>query len=86
MTFASLFPPSERSSPLFFPSSDIGKKRPFDKAFNIDCRLLADDHAGEDVGKKKFDKTFINTRPLADNHAKKEVDLSYAGCGCSPEV
>ena len=85
-TCAPLFPPSERPSPLLFPSSGIGEKRPFDKAFNIDCRPLADDHAGEDVGERKFDKTFINTRPLADNHAEEEVDLSFAGCGCSPGV
>ena len=85
-TFAPLFPPSERPSPLLFPSSGIGEKRPFDKAFNIDCRPLADDHAGKDVGERKFDKTFINTRPLADNHAEEEVDLSFAGCGCSSGV
>ena len=49
-TFASLFPPNKYPSPLLFPSSSIGEKRPFNKAFNIDCRPLADDHAGEDVG------------------------------------
>ena len=47
---------------------------------------MADDHAGKDVGQSKFDKTFINALPLADNHAEKEVDLSFAGCGCSPGV
>ena len=82
-TCAPLFPPSERPSPLLFPSSGIGKKRPFNKAFNIDCRPLADDHAGEDVGERKFDKTFINTWPLTNNHAEEEVDLSFAGCGYS---
>ena len=85
-TCAPLFPLSERPSPLFFPSGDISKKRPFDKAFNIDCWPLADDYAGEDVGQRKFDKTFINAWLLADNHAKKEVDLSFAGCGCSSRV
>ena len=85
-TCAPLFPPSQRPSPLLFPSSDIGEKRPFDKALNIECRPLADDHAGKDVSQRKFDKTFINTRPLADNHAEEEVDLSFAGCGCSPGV
>ena len=73
-------------SPLFFASSSIGEKRPFNKVFNIDCRPLANDHAKKDVGEKKFDKTFINTRPLADNHAEKEVDLSFAGYKCSKRV
>ena len=54
--------PSKRLSPLFFPSSGIGKKRPFDKAFNINCR------------------------PLADNHAGEDVNLSFAECQCSPAV
>ena len=85
-TFAPLFLPSECPSPLFFPSSGIGKKRLFDKAFNINCWPLADDHAGEDVGKRKFNKTFINTRLLTNNHAKDKVDLSFAGCGSSPGV
>ena len=43
-------------------------------------------HAGKDVGQRKFDKTFINARPLANNHAEEEVDLSFAGCGCSPVI
>lgn len=85
-TFAPLFPPSKCPSPLLFPSSSIGKKQPFNKAFNIDYRLLADNHAGKDIGKRKSDKIFINTRPLANNHAKKKVDLSFAGCKCSPRV
>ena len=49
MTFAPLFPPSERPSPFFFLSSGIGKKRPFKKAFNIDCQPLANDYNREDV-------------------------------------
>ena len=48
-TFAPLFPSSECLSPLFFPSSGIGEKQPFNKVFNIDCRPLVDDHTGEDV-------------------------------------
>ena len=82
-TFASLFLPSECPSPLLFPSSGIGEKRPFDKAFNIDCQPLADNYVGKDVGKRKFDKTFISTWPLTNNHVKKEVDLRFAGCRCS---
>ena len=31
--------------------------------------------------KRKLDKTFINTQPLAKNHSKEEIDLSFAGCG-----
>ena len=34
---------------FLFPSSSIGKKRPFDKAFNINCRPLTDDHTKKDV-------------------------------------
>ena len=85
-TLALLFPPSECSSPLFFLSSSIGEKRPFYKVFNIDCWPLADDYIGKDVGKKKFDKNFINTWLLVNNHAKKEVDLSFAECKSSPAV
>ena len=85
-TFAPLFLPSERPSPLLFLSSGIGEKRLFNKAFNINYWPLADDYAGEDIDKRKFDKTFINAWPLADKHAKEEVDLSFAGCGCSPGV
>lgn len=85
-TFAPLFLPSEYPSPLFFPFSGIGKKWLFDKAFNINCQPLADDHTGKDVGKKKFDNTFINTRLLAYNHAEEEMNLSFAGCGCSLRV
>ena len=81
-TCAILFLPSEFPSPLLFPSSGIGKKQLFDKAFNINCRPLANDNAGKDVGQRKFDKTFINTWPLADYHAEEEVDLSFIGCGC----
>lgn len=43
-TFISLF--SKRLPSHFFPSSGINKKRLFDKAFNLNSRLLADDHAG----------------------------------------
>ena len=32
------------------------------------------------IGKRKFDKTFTSTQPLADNQAKKEVNLSFARC------
>ena len=85
-TCAPLFLPSEHPSPLLFPSSSIDEKRPFDMAFNINCRPLADDHAGKDVGQRKFDKTFSNSRPLANNHAKEEVDLGFAECGYSPGV
>ena len=38
------------------------------------------------IGKRKFDKIFINTRPLANNHAKKEVDLCFTMCGCPPAI
>ena len=75
-----LFPPSECPSPLLFLSSGISKKPPFDKAFNIDCRPLADDQAGKDAGQRKFDKSFINIWALANNHTEEEVDLSFAGC------
>ena len=39
-----------------------------------------------DIGKKKFNKTFINTRPLANNHVEKKLNLSFARCGCPPAV
>lgn len=31
--------------------------------------------------KRTFDIAFINSRPLAGNHAREEVDLSFAECG-----
>ncbi len=39
--------PSE--PPLLFPASCVGEKRSFDKAFDINCRLLANNQFGEDV-------------------------------------
>ena len=36
--------------------------------------------------KRGFDTAFINSRPLAGNHDQKEVDLSFAGCGCPTTV
>ena len=36
--------------------------------------------------KRGFDTAFINSRPLAGNHDQKEVDLSFAGCGCPATV
>ena len=38
------------------------------------------------IGERKFHKTFINTQLLANNHTKKEVNLSFVGCGCPPTV
>ena len=85
-TWAPLFPLSEHSSPFFFPSSGIGKKRPFDRAFIINCWPLADEYVRKDVDQRKFDKTFINTWLLPNNHVEEQVDLSFAECGCSPGV
>ena len=36
--------------------------------------------------KRLFDTTFINSRPLATNHAAKEVELSFEKCGCLVQV
>ncbi len=36
--------------------------------------------------KRLFDTAFINSRPLAGNHAAKEVDLSFGECGCPAPV
>ena len=38
------------------------------------------------ISERKVDKTFINTWPLANNHAKEEVDLSFALYGYPPTV
>ena len=32
--------------------------------------------------KQSFDIAFINSRPIAENHAAKEVDLSFGECAC----
>ncbi len=44
----------ECPSPSLFLSNGLGKKRLFDKAFNLDCRLLADDRTGKEV-----DQSFV---------------------------
>ena len=49
LTFAFLLPPVERLSPPLLASSDTREKQSFDMAFNLDYRLLANDHSGEDV-------------------------------------
>ena len=36
--------------------------------------------------KRTFDTAFINSRPLASNHSRKEFDLSFAECGYSIAV
>lgn len=36
--------------------------------------------------KRIFNIAFINSCPLAGNHAQKKVDLSFAKCGCSTTV
>ena len=38
------------------------------------------------IGKRKFNKTIINTWLLTDNHAKEEVNLSFARCRCPPAI
>lgn len=38
------------------------------------------------ISKRKFDKFFINTWPLASNYAKKEVDISFVVGGYPPAV
>lgn len=43
-----LLPSIQHPSPVFFPSSR-GKKRSFEKAFDINCRLLARDRNAEEV-------------------------------------
>lgn len=48
-TFTPLFPPIERPSTLLFPSNSLGEKRSFDKAFNLNYWLLADDYIREEV-------------------------------------
>ena len=32
--------------------------------------------------KRKFDKIFINSEILANNYAKKEINLNFTWCGC----
>lgn len=48
-TFIPLFPPSKYPSAFFFLFSNIGKKRLFNKVFNIDYWLLADYYTKKDV-------------------------------------
>lgn len=46
---APVFTCQRPASPLLFPSSRIGEKRSFDKAFDINSRPLAKDHTGEEM-------------------------------------
>ncbi len=49
LTFVRLLPLIECPSPSFFSSNSIGKKRSFNKTFNLNCRPLADDYIGDEV-------------------------------------
>ncbi len=48
-TFAPLLPSIEYPSPLFFLSNSFREKRSFDKAFNLDSWLLANDCIGKEI-------------------------------------
>ena len=62
------------------------KRAASEEAFSPRAPLFLPLFPSSGIGEKKLDKIFINTRPLADNHAEEEVDLSFAMCGCPPTV
>ena len=76
---------NKRTSPEELYSGRI-KRLASEEAFSSRAPLFFLLFPSSGIGKRKLDKTFINTRPLANNHAKEEVDLSFARCGCSPGV
>ena len=59
------------------------KKAALEEAFLLRAPLFLPLFPSSGIAESKFDKTFINTRLLADNHAEREVDFSFAVCGCS---
>lgn len=63
--FAPLLLPIECLSPHFFPSNGLREKLSFDKAFNLDCWLLADDHI-----KKEINLSFVYYQYLPGVKAK----------------
>ena len=62
------------------------KKAALEEAFSLRVPLFPPFFSSSIIGKRKFDKIFINTRLSADNKNKKDIDLSFVGCGYSPEV
>ena len=60
------------------------KKAALEEAFSPRAPLFLSLFPSSGIGKRKLDKTFINTGPLANNHAEEEVNLSFAVCGCPP--
>ena len=57
------------------------KRAALEEAFLLKAPLFLLLFPFSDISKGKPNKTFINTRPLANNHAKKGIDLSFAVCG-----
>ena len=70
---------SKRSKRIFSEELCSGRiKRGASKeAFSPKAPLFLPLFPSSSIGKRKLDKTFINTRPLADNYVKEEVDLSF---------
>ena len=57
------------------------KKAALEESFLLKAPLFPPFFPSSSIGEKKFDKIFINTWPLANNHAKEKVNISIAGCG-----
>ena len=62
------------------------KKAASEEAFSPNAPLFLLLFPSSSIGERKLDKTFINTWPLANNHAKEEGDLSFAMCECPSTV
>ena len=62
------------------------KKAASEEAFSPRAPLFLLLFPSSSIGERKLDKTFINTWPLANNHAKEEGDLSFAMCECPSTV
>ena len=62
------------------------KRAALEEAFLPRAPLFLPLFPSSGIGKRKYNKIFINTRLLVDNHNKKEGNLSFAICGYPPTV
>lgn len=62
------------------------KKAALEEVFLPRAPLFSLFFLSNSIGKRKFDKIFINTRPLANNHTEKKVDLSFTMCKYSSAI
>lgn len=55
-------------------------------AYNLDDNNNFHNPTNTNELKRGFDTTFITSCLLAGNHNQEEIDLRFAGCGCSDAI